>query len=91
MDETWIHHYIKESKRQSSEWTATDEKRPKLARVGLGDYNNPIVIITEYRISTHGDLKDDDCISHLMHYLNTMLDALVKHWYCRLYHLESHG
>lgn len=29
MDETWIHHYTPESKRQSSEWTGPGESRPK--------------------------------------------------------------
>jgi histone-lysine N-methyltransferase SETMAR len=29
MDETWIHHYTPESNRQSAEWTAKDENRPK--------------------------------------------------------------
>lgn len=29
MDETWIHHFTPESKRSSSEWTATGEPRPK--------------------------------------------------------------
>ena len=29
MDEVWIHHYTPESKRQSSEWTAAGESRPK--------------------------------------------------------------
>ena len=29
MDETWVHHYIPESKRSSAEWTAVGEKRPK--------------------------------------------------------------
>ena len=29
MDETWIHHFTPESKRSSSEWTATGELRPK--------------------------------------------------------------
>lgn len=29
MDETWIHHYTPESKRQSAEWTQTGESRPK--------------------------------------------------------------
>lgn len=29
MDETWIHHYTPESNRQSAEWTATGESRPK--------------------------------------------------------------
>ena len=28
-DEVWIHHYTPESKRQSSEWTAAGESRPK--------------------------------------------------------------
>lgn len=32
MDETWIHHYTPESKRQSSEWTGPDENRPKRAK-----------------------------------------------------------
>ncbi|EFN81553.1 hypothetical protein EAI_02016, partial [Harpegnathos saltator] len=29
IDETWIHHYTPESNRQSVEWTATGETRPK--------------------------------------------------------------
>ena len=29
MDETWIHHYIVESKRSSAKWTAVGEKHPK--------------------------------------------------------------
>ena len=29
IDEVWIHHYTPESKRQSSEWTAGGESRPK--------------------------------------------------------------
>lgn len=29
MDETWIHHYTPESKRQSSEWRTAGESRPK--------------------------------------------------------------
>ncbi|XP_014475531.1 PREDICTED: histone-lysine N-methyltransferase SETMAR-like, partial [Dinoponera quadriceps] len=29
MDETWIHHYTAESSRQSAEWTAAGEPRPK--------------------------------------------------------------
>jgi len=29
MDETWLHHYTPESKRQSVEWTARDEPNPK--------------------------------------------------------------
>jgi len=29
MDETWLHHYTPESKRQSAEWTAVDEPNPK--------------------------------------------------------------
>ena len=29
IDETWIHHVTPESKRSSSEWTATGEPRPK--------------------------------------------------------------
>ncbi|XP_015189044.1 PREDICTED: putative uncharacterized protein FLJ37770 [Polistes dominula] len=29
MDETWIHYFTPESKRSSSEWTATGEPRPK--------------------------------------------------------------
>ena len=29
MEETWIHHFTPESKRSSSEWTATGEPRPK--------------------------------------------------------------
>ena len=29
MDETWIHHFTLESNRQSAEWTAVDESRPK--------------------------------------------------------------
>ena len=29
MDETWIHHYAPESNRQSAEWTAKGENRPK--------------------------------------------------------------
>lgn len=32
MDETWIHHYTPESKRQSSEWTGPGESRPKRAK-----------------------------------------------------------
>ena len=28
-DETWIHHYTPESNRQSAEWTAKGENRPK--------------------------------------------------------------
>ena len=29
MDETWIHHFTSESKRQSAEWRAAGESRPK--------------------------------------------------------------
>ena len=29
MDETWIHHFTPESNRQSAEWTAASESRPK--------------------------------------------------------------
>ena len=29
MDETWFHHFIPKSNRQSAEWTATGEIRPK--------------------------------------------------------------
>ena len=29
MDETWIHHFTPESNRQSAEWTAAGESRPK--------------------------------------------------------------
>jgi len=29
MDKTWIHHFTPESKRTSSEWTTTGERRPK--------------------------------------------------------------
>ena len=29
MDEPWIHHFTSESNRQSVEWTATGESRPK--------------------------------------------------------------
>ena len=29
MDETWIHHFTPESNRQSAEWTAAGERRPK--------------------------------------------------------------
>lgn len=32
MDETWIHHYTPESKRQSAEWSTSDETRPKRAK-----------------------------------------------------------
>lgn len=32
MDETWLHHYTPESNRQSAEWTARDEPRPKRAK-----------------------------------------------------------
>ena len=28
MDETWIHHYIPETNRQSSDWIAKGENRP---------------------------------------------------------------
>ena len=30
MDETWIHHFTLESNRQSAEWTAAGESRPKM-------------------------------------------------------------
>ena len=29
MDETWIHHFTRESKRQSAEWCVAGESRPK--------------------------------------------------------------
>ena len=29
MDKTWIHHFTSESNRQSAEWTAAGECRPK--------------------------------------------------------------
>ena len=29
MDETWIHHFTPESRRQLAEWRAADENRPK--------------------------------------------------------------
>lgn len=32
MDETWLHYYTPESKRQSAEWTAVDEPNPKRAK-----------------------------------------------------------
>ena len=32
IDETWIHYYTLESKRQSSEWTGSGESRPKRAK-----------------------------------------------------------
>ena len=32
MDETWLHYYTPESKRQSAEWTAVGEPNPKRAK-----------------------------------------------------------
>jgi len=32
MDETWIHHYVPESKRQSTEWKAKGESRSKRSK-----------------------------------------------------------
>ena len=35
MNETWIHHYTRESKRSLGEWTAVGEKRPKLQKTQM--------------------------------------------------------
>ena len=35
MDETWIHHYTPESNRQSAEWTAKGQNRPKRSKTQI--------------------------------------------------------
>ncbi|GJQ76651.1 hypothetical protein Trydic_g15510 [Trypoxylus dichotomus] len=57
MDETWMHHFTPDSKRSSSEWTATGEPRPK--RPKAQQSTGKVMASSEYYIALLERLKTE--------------------------------
>ena len=83
MDETWIHHYIAESNRQSAEWTAwrESENRPKRPKTQMSAgkvlvfvfWNAYSILFTDY-LENGGTIKSE----YYMALLVQLKEEIVK-------------